>query len=211
MIRRWSATVFAAAVTLLFLGGNTVYDGGGGSFTGWGVYGCTLVGLLVTGCLMWITDYYTGTNHRPVQKIAQASTTGHATNIIQGLAVSMEACGLPVLVISMLASLVFRSVDSSTGAFSDEAIAKRLKPVGEVVVGPADAVTATPPEAATAVAAAPAPAAAAAKPAAGASISSSAIPRRRWRRRDCRPGPFTRSSRAMTACWAPPAGRPYGA
>ena len=58
-----------------------------------------MIGLVVTGLIVWITEYYTGTNHRPVQSIAKASETGHGTNVIQGLAISLESTALPTLVI----------------------------------------------------------------------------------------------------------------
>jgi K(+)-stimulated pyrophosphate-energized sodium pump len=71
----------------------------GSGFTGMDLFWCALVGLGVTGLIVWITEYYTGTHHRPVQSIARASQTGHGTNIIQGLAISLEATALPTLVI----------------------------------------------------------------------------------------------------------------
>ncbi len=70
-----------------------------GTTTGMQLFVCGLVGLAVTGLLVWITEYYTATEYRPVRSIAQSSTTGHGTNVIQGLAISMESTAAPVIVI----------------------------------------------------------------------------------------------------------------
>ena len=77
--------------------------------TGFALFVCALIGLAVTGLIVWITEYYTSTEYRPVRSISQASTTGHGTNVIQGLAISMEATALPVVVICLGIVLSFLS------------------------------------------------------------------------------------------------------
>ncbi len=69
------------------------------SFTPLDLYLCGVAGLVITGLIIWITEYYTGVGYRPVRSISQASVTGHGTNVIQGLAVSLEATALPAIVI----------------------------------------------------------------------------------------------------------------
>jgi K(+)-stimulated pyrophosphate-energized sodium pump len=90
-----------AGVIYKFVGFATVVTMTNGvAVSGTNLFECSLVGLAVTGLIVWITEYYTSTEYRPVRSVAQASTTGHGTNVIQGLAISMESTALPVLVIS---------------------------------------------------------------------------------------------------------------
>ena len=86
-------------VTDKIIGLKNIYSTTNSEFSGVELYLCGVVGLIITGLIIWVTEYYTGTNFRPVKSVAKSSTTGHGTNVIQGLAVSLEATALPALII----------------------------------------------------------------------------------------------------------------
>jgi len=86
-------------VTDKIIGLNNIYSSTNAEFTGFELYKCGVIGLIITGLVIWVTEYYTGTKFRPVISVAKSSVTGHGTNVIQGLAISLEATALPALII----------------------------------------------------------------------------------------------------------------
>ena len=93
------SAIFLYFITDHVVGMSTSLDALGNNITGLSLFYCGILGLIITGLIIWVTEYYTGTNYRPVQSIAKSSTTGHGTNVIQGLAISLEATALPAIII----------------------------------------------------------------------------------------------------------------
>ena len=93
------SVVILYPVTDKIIGLSNIYSSTNTQFTGFGLYLCGVIGLIITGLIIWVTEYYTGTKYRPVISVAKSSLTGHGTNVIQGLAVSLEATALPALII----------------------------------------------------------------------------------------------------------------
>jgi K(+)-stimulated pyrophosphate-energized sodium pump len=128
------SAVMSAVLIAIIIGAWVGFDAeltmGERILSGTSLFVCAIVGLGVTGLLVWITEYYTSTAFRPVRSVARASETGHATNIIQGLAVSMEACALPVLVIAAGIIIAF----SAAGLFGLAIAATTMLALAGVVV-----------------------------------------------------------------------------
>ena len=82
-----------------FIGMDFTFSSSNGDFSAADIFYCSIVGLAVTALFIWITEYYTSTNFRPVKSVAKSSETGHATNVIQGLAISMESTAVPAIII----------------------------------------------------------------------------------------------------------------
>jgi len=106
LYKGFAVTAILSAILLYFVTDYVIglektlsVDGTSINFSGMSLFICGILGLVITGLIIWVTEYYTGTNYRPVQSIAQSSTTGHGTNVIQGLAISLEATALPALII----------------------------------------------------------------------------------------------------------------
>ncbi|KQX21571.1 MULTISPECIES: sodium-translocating pyrophosphatase [unclassified Sphingomonas] len=98
----WTSAILAVPAIYLvtqYTLGDMTAPVAGATFTGMDIFLCMVIGLALTGALVWITEYYTGTNYRPVRSIAKSSETGHGTNVIQGLAISLESTALPTIAI----------------------------------------------------------------------------------------------------------------
>ncbi|HWW58274.1 MAG TPA: sodium-translocating pyrophosphatase [Sphingopyxis sp.] len=108
--------------TSYVLKGDMATDITGTTFNGSDLFYCSLLGLVITGLIIWITEYYTGTNYRPVRSIAKASETGHGTNVIQGLAISLESTALPTLVICVGIVVAFQTAGIVGIAFAATAM-----------------------------------------------------------------------------------------
>jgi K(+)-stimulated pyrophosphate-energized sodium pump len=125
------SAVMVAAVTVVLFGFDTpVVTDAGRVIAPWHMIACAVIGLVLTAVLVWITAFYTATEHRPVRSVARSSETGHGTNVIQGLAISMESTALPVVAIALSIGLA----DAVAGLFGIAIAATSMLALAGIVV-----------------------------------------------------------------------------